>query len=185
MSLPKTRFGRIDDRTAQVRLRRATSADVPLLRRWDDKPHVIGATGADGGSDWNWEYELPREVTWRELLIGEVNGRPVGIMRVIDPQSEETHYWGGIESGLRAIDIWIGEEDDLGRGYGTQMMRVALDRCFSDTTVRAVLIDPLVSNTRAHRFYERLGFRRVDRRMFGNDDCYVYRLERSTWEAEK
>ena len=85
----------------QVRLRRATSADVPLLRRWDDKPHVIGATGADGGSDWNWEYELPREVTWRELLIGEVNGRPVGIMQVIDPQSEETHYWGGIESGLR------------------------------------------------------------------------------------
>jgi aminoglycoside 6'-N-acetyltransferase len=118
-------------------------------------------------------------------LIGEVNGRPVGIMQVIDPQSEETHYWGGIESGFRAIDIWIGEEDDLGRGYGTQMMRAALDRCFSDTTVRAVLIDPLVSNTRAHRFYERLGFRLVDRRMFGNDDCYVYRLERSTWEAEK
>jgi aminoglycoside 6'-N-acetyltransferase len=169
----------------QVRLRRATSADVPLLRRWDDKPHMIGATGADGGSDWNWEYELPREVTWRELLIGEVNGRPVGIMQVIDPQSEETHYWGGIESGFRAIDIWIGEEDDLGRGYGTQMMRAALDRCFSDTTVRAVLIDPLVTNTRAHRFYERLGFRLVDRRMFGNDDCYVYRLERSTWEAEK
>ena len=64
-----------------VGLRRATSADVPLLRRWDDKPHVIGATGADGGSDWNWEYELPREVTWRELLIGEVNGRPVASCR--------------------------------------------------------------------------------------------------------
>ena len=128
-----------------------------------------------------------REVTWRELLIGEVNGRPVGIMQVIDPQSEETHYWGGIENKeFRAIDISIGEEDDLGRGYGTQMMRAALDRCFSDTTVRAVLIDPLVSNTRAHQFSPRdLDFVSSIGGCFGNDDCYVYRLERSTWEAEK
>jgi aminoglycoside 6'-N-acetyltransferase len=151
------------------------------LRRWDAKPHVIYATGADGESDggWDWDYELPREVAWRELLIAESDGRSVGVLQIIDPQTEETHYWGDIESGLRAIDIWIGEEEDLGRGYGTQMMRLALARCFADQTVRAVLIDPLASNTRAHRFYERLGFRRVDRRTFGSDDCYVYRLERS------
>jgi hypothetical protein len=29
---------------------------------------------------------------------------------------------------------------------------------------------------RAHRFYERLGLRFVERRRFGNDDCFVYRL---------
>jgi aminoglycoside 6'-N-acetyltransferase len=40
----------------------------------------------------------------------------------------------------------------------------------------AVLIDPLASNTRAHRFYGRLGFRFVERRRFGQDDCFVYRL---------
>jgi aminoglycoside 6'-N-acetyltransferase len=175
----------VNQELRQVHLRRATSADVPLLRRWDDQPHVIAATGAGSGSDWNWEYELARDVTWRELLIGEVDGRPVGVMQIIDPLTEETHYWGGIEGGLRAIDIWIGEEDDLGEGYGTRMMRLALDRCFSDTAVHAVLVDPLASNTRAHRFYERLGFHRVDRRMFGDDDCCVHRLERSTWEAGK
>ena len=42
----------------------------------------------------------------------------------------------------------------------------------------AILIDPLASNTAAHRFYERLGFRYVERRQFGEDDCIVYRLER-------
>jgi RimJ/RimL family protein N-acetyltransferase len=54
---------------------------------------------------------------------------------------------------MRAIDIWIGEESDLGRGYGTEMMRLALDRCFADQAVKAVLLDPLTRNTRAHRFY--------------------------------
>jgi aminoglycoside 6'-N-acetyltransferase len=166
---------------ARVHLRRATPADAPLLRRWDRKPHVIFATGADaadGDGGWDWDCELPRDVAWRELLIGEVDGRPVGVLQIIDPQAEETHYWGDVESGLRAIDIWIGEEEDLGRGYGREMMRLALARCFADPSVHAVLIDPLASNIRAHRFYERLGFRRIDRRMFGSDDCFVYRLDR-------
>jgi aminoglycoside 6'-N-acetyltransferase len=40
------------------------------------------------------------------------------------------------------------------------------------------VIDPLASNVRAIRFYERLGFRAIERRMFGADDCLVMRLER-------
>jgi aminoglycoside 6'-N-acetyltransferase len=50
--------------------------------------------------------------------------------------------------------------------------------------VTAVLIDPLASNTRAHVFYQRLGFRFVERRQFGLDDCFVYRLERADWAAQ-
>jgi aminoglycoside 6'-N-acetyltransferase len=45
--------------------------------------------------------------------------------------------------------------------------------------VSAVLIDPLAGNTRVHRFYQRLGFRFVEARRFGEDDCLVYRLDRA------
>ena len=58
-----------------------------------------------------------------------------------------------------------------------------LRRCSADEAVKAILIDPLASNTRAHRFYERLGFRSVERRRFGDDDCVVYCLERESWQA--
>jgi aminoglycoside 6'-N-acetyltransferase len=162
-----------------MRLRRAHAADLPLLAHWNAQPHVIAATGDDGAVDWS--TELLRNPPWREFLIGEVDGRSFGFVQIIDPAEEETHYWGKVEANLRAIDIWIGEESDTGKGYGTRMMRLALQRCFVDPTVKAVLIDPLVSNTRAHRFYERLGFLPVERRMFGNDDCLVYRLERQAW----
>ena len=134
---------------------------------------------ADPNDDWQWETELGRELDWREHLIAEVDGRPIGFIQIIDPAREETRYWGEVEENLRALDIWIGEADFLGKGYGTQMMRLAIERCFAAPEVTAILIDPLASNTRAHRFYERLGFRRVGRRTFGKDDCYVYRLERS------
>mgnify|MGYP006290960907 CR=1 FL=1 len=80
------------------------------------------------------------------------------------------------------MDIWIGEESDLGRGYGTQMMHLALERCFQPPDVQAVILDTLVTNTKSHRFYERLGFTELDRRVFESEECFVYRLERREWE---
>jgi aminoglycoside 6'-N-acetyltransferase len=166
-----------------VSLRLAVPADIAVLRAWDRNAHVVAASGEDG--DFEWESEIPRTVPWREFLIAEVSGRPVGVMQIIDPAEEETHYWGDIEPNLRAIDIWIGEASDLGCGYGPVMMRQAITRCFTDPAVAAVLIDPLAANTRAHRFYERLGFVAVDRRLFGPDDCFVFRLDRDAWELDR
>lgn len=158
-----------------VTLRPATPGDLARLRRWDEQPHVVAS---DPNDDWDWETELRRTPDWREQLVAEADGRPVGVVQIIDPAREETRYWGDVPAGLRALDLWIGEADDLGRGIGTAMMRLALERCFADPDVEAVLLDPLASNTRAHRFYERLGFRAVERRRFGADDCVVYRLDR-------
>ena len=163
-----------------MNLRPATSADLNLLQYWDEQPHVIAA---DPNDDWHWEEELHRTPDWREQLIAEVEGRAIGFIQIIDPAREESHYWGDVADNLRAIDIWIGEATDLGKGYGTKMMQLALARCFANPVVTAVLLDPLVTNTRVHRFYERLGFRCVDRRQFGDDDCLVYRLNREDWHV--
>ncbi|MEG5061467.1 GNAT family N-acetyltransferase [Microcoleus sp. A2-C5] len=165
-----------------INLRPATPADLDLLRRWDEQPHVVNA---DPNDDWGWEIELDRTPDWREQLIAELDGRAIGFIQIIDPALEDSHYWGDVAANLRAIDIWIGEKTDLGKGYGTQMMQLALVRCFSDSAVTAVLIDPLASNTRAHRFYERFGFQFVEPRRFGDDDCFVYRLNRADWHQEQ
>lgn len=163
---------------ALMKLRSATPDDLAMLRYWDKQPHVIASNPND---DWSWETELGKNPDWRELLIAEVDGRPIGFLQIIDPAREEDHYWGDVAENLRAIDIWIGEAADLGKGYGTKMMRLALARCFADPEITAVLIDPLAGNTRAHRFYQRLGFRFVERRRFGLDDCFVYRLDRADY----
>ena len=120
---------------------------------------------------------------WREQLIAEADGVPIGFVQIIDPAEEESHYWGDAPANLRAIDIWIGEEAYLGRGHGTEIMRMAIDRCFAPPEVTAIIIDPLVSNTRSHRFYQRLGFAPIERRSFGADDCLVHRLDRAAWTS--
>ena len=174
--------------TDTLRLRPATPADAELLAAWDREPHVIACSTDDpeaevafGGIEWREELGGQSGISF--YRIAEVGGRPIGVMQICDPHAEPTHYWGEIEPGLRAIDIWIGPRDALGRGWGTEMMRQALDACFADPEVHGIVIDPLASNVEAHRFYQRLGFRPEGRRMFGDDDCLVHRLTRADWEA--
>jgi aminoglycoside 6'-N-acetyltransferase len=158
-----------------VTLRPAAPADLATLRRWDQDPEVRRSLV---DSDWQWETELPKHPAWREWLIAEAGGRPVGFIQIIDPENEESQYWGCMKPGHRAIDIWIGEPDARNRGYGAQMMELAIERCFADPAVHTILLDPLESNAAARRFYERLGFEYVVSRCFGNDTCSVYKLTR-------
>src|SRR5688572_26965740 len=104
-------------------LREATIGDVHLVKHWDEQQHVIDS---DPDDDWNWDEELRRTPSWRLQLIAELNGRAIGIVQIINPAQEESHYWGDISEGYRAIDIWIGLEQDLGKGYGAEMMRQSL-----------------------------------------------------------
>ena len=175
----------------RVTLRPANLDDVALLRRWDREPHVIAATTDEADAQVahetdDWSYELALQSEAYAYFIAERDGRPIGAMQVIDPHAEPTHYWGEIAPNLRAVDIWIGEVGDLGRGYGEQMMRQMLQRCFATPEVTAVLIDPLTSNIRAHKFYQRLGFVPQGRRTFnaGEDDCLVHELSRAQWRKQ-
>ena len=166
-----------------MRLRPAVRDDVPLLKEWDNHDHVRAAYGGDAWYDW--EREIPRMENWGEILIAEKDGPPIGVIDIIDPSKEPSQYWGKVGPGYRAIDIWIGEASNLGRGYGSQMMTLALDRCFESPIVHEILIDPLDRNHRAKRFYERLGFTFVELRKFDTENCAIYRLDRSTYFARK
>ena len=134
------------------------------------------------GTAWSDEIAANSDATW--YYIAELDGRPVGAMQVIDPHAEPTHYWGDIEPNLRAVDIWIGDAADRNKGLGALMMDAVIDACFADSAVTAIIIDPLNSNTDAHRFHRRLGFKSVGRRLFNSeDDCLVHRLERADWRG--
>lgn len=143
-----------------------------MLKLWDLDDDV----GYSGGEDdhYDWDTELLRSVPWREFLIAELDDVPIGMVVLIDVLREESRYWGGdAPRDSWAIDIWIGAAEHRSRGYGTAMMKKALDRCFGHHGASCVLIDPLRSNLRAIAFYRRLGFRDVGPRRFGGDDCLV------------
>jgi aminoglycoside 6'-N-acetyltransferase len=172
----------VETSSGLLTIRQAVQSDVPHFEAWDRDPGVIACATDDPQADEafgvSWADEISANGPVSCYYVAELNGRPVGAMQVIDPHREPTHYWGEIATNLRAIDIWIGAPEDRGRGIGAAMMRAVIERCFADGA-DAIVIDPLASSIRAHRFYERLGFRFVERREFGGDDCFVYRLDRA------
>lgn len=162
-----------------IAFREATSSDIPLLKHWDQQSHVI----ASDPEEWDWEDDFRRNDPAVQKYIAELDGRPIGFIQIMDPQLEETHYWGEIGEGYRAIDIWIGEASDLNKGHGTTMMKMAMEMCFENPEVHTILIDPLITNLDAHRFYRRLGFQFVEERELGGDDCFVLEFKRVNFES--
>jgi aminoglycoside 6'-N-acetyltransferase len=160
-----------------IELRPMRLDDVAWLVRWDDDPDVAAALGGRGADWYDWGTELTRTVAWRELLIAEEDGRPVGFVQLTDAAEEESHYWGDIEPGTWTIDIWLGSPDDRGRGVGTEVMRQAIARNFTHHGASRIVIDPHVTNRRAISFYERLGFQHLEQRNFGDDRSAVMVLQ--------
>jgi aminoglycoside 6'-N-acetyltransferase len=172
----------------RVTLRRAATEDARWLDLWDTDADVIACSTDDPSAtiafeDTEWAEELAAQDEHSQYFIGEVDGRPIGAMQICDPHLETSHYWGEIAPNLRAVDIWIGTPADRGKGFGGEMMRLALDKCFADARVIGIVIDPLASNERAHRFYRRVGFKPTGRRSFGGDECLVHELTRRDWLA--
>lgn len=173
--------------TRSLTIRRAIPKDAGLLSVWDEKPHVRAATSDDPSikEDWDWVAELAPRDDGTEFFIALLDDHPIGYLCCIDPARERTGYWGPIGPDLRALDIIIAEEAFLGQGYGTEMMVWMINRCFSDPAVKAILIDPLASNFRAHRFYKRLGFTFQYRHQFdATSDCHVMKLTRANWSHQ-
>jgi aminoglycoside 6'-N-acetyltransferase len=174
-----------DTPSADLHLRRATPADAEILSQWDAKPHVQAAVSNNGcsGFDADWPVELDQRSDGTEFFIAEVDCKPIGALQIIDPAREHSHYWGAVATNLKAIDIWIGEEDYLGKGFGGRMMTFAVEYAFTESEVAAILIDPLSNNLKAHRFYCRFGFKFMERRQFdAESDCFVFKLTRSDWQ---
>ena len=70
----------------------------------------------------------------------------IRFLQLTDASEEESHYWGDIEPGAWALDIWIGSPDDRGHGLGAEVMKLALGSVFDQHGAEMLVIDPAVDN---------------------------------------
>ncbi|MBH5385333.1 GNAT family N-acetyltransferase [Bradyrhizobium diversitatis] len=130
-----------------------TTADMPLIRRWLDAPHV---------AEW-WHDPETLEFVGGDLdhpdlaqFIVSKDGRPLAYLQCY--QLGEWHLgFGPQPMGTRGLDQFIGEADMLGCGHGSAFIRAFTDELFARGVPR-IVIDPSPANTRAIRAYEKAGF---------------------------
>lgn len=83
------------------------------------------------------------------IICEKASGRDIGSVYFRDIDREQ----------LRAeYGIFIGEDDAVGKGYGTQAAKLALEYAFEELKLNSVFLRVFADNTGARKSYERAGF---------------------------
>ena len=155
--LPDLRIA--DAADLDVLLMALTRPDLPLVGSWLRAPQV---------SRW-WS---PPDQALRDIaghlacatvapFLACADGQPVGYVQIYHANPDP--FWAGhdLPRETFGLDLFIGETDMLGRGWGPRLIALALRRLFAMPEVARVHIDPDPENAIAIRAYEKAGFRRV------------------------
>lgn len=133
---------------------------LPLYVRWMNDPEVTRGLGRSG------PFTLDMEERWYEQASNQYAGphftiyelatsRPIGTTGLADVDPRR---------GLATFGISIGEKSCWNRGYGTETTRLVLDYAFNIMGLHNVMLSVYSFNARAHRAYEKAGFRVIGRR---------------------
>jgi aminoglycoside 6'-N-acetyltransferase len=132
-----------------------TEADLPLMRRWLEMPHVE-----------NWWGEPDEQFALVSGDIGEPamqqfivhsDERPIGYIQSYNPVNWHGHGFGEQPTGTLGIDQFIGELDMVGRGHGSAFIRQFIEQLLAGGAPR-IVTDPDPGNARAIRAYQKAGF---------------------------
>lgn len=142
-----------------VRLRLMTAGDTAKIVAWRNRDFVRNnfiyqeLFTEEGHLCWIREQVEPGYVV--QFIICLADGREIGSVYFRDIDREK---------GTAEYGIFIGEEDALGRGYGTAAAGQALAYAFAKLKLRKVFLRFLADNIGARKSYEHVGFRLTDRR---------------------
>src|ERR1700722_20069871 len=109
-----------------------SAADLPMIRRWLEAPHV-----AQWWGDPDEQHALVSEDLEHPAMdqfIVAIGDRPFAYLQCYDPRA-----WPNIASvahpnGTRVIDQFIGEADMIDRGHGSALIRSFVDRLLEEGT---------------------------------------------------
>jgi aminoglycoside 6'-N-acetyltransferase len=110
-------------------------------------------------------------------------GRPIGYLQVYHANDEP--LWAGHDLPRETFgaDLFIGEDDCLGRGLGPRFLRLTIARLFELPAVARVHIDPDPSNAIAIEAYARAGFRGRGEISTPDGRALYMAIERSDYSA--
>jgi aminoglycoside 6'-N-acetyltransferase len=130
-----------------------------LLLRWLSTPHA---------QEWWGEPDAELRLSYavedgeHEPYIACVDGVPIAYIQAWWPTKHPDYPWQhGMTATTRGIDITIGDEHNLGKGYGPLIIKHFCAKLFAEGATR-LIIDPDKTNTRAVNAYLKAGFTPYD-----------------------
>jgi|GEM_PF-1503565 len=133
-----------------------------LLYDWIAQPHV--AAWWSDPHDWEiflQKYSEKIESPYRGCFIIEIDQQPIGYIQWY--QANKFPEWQNQPDGTYGVDLYIGNLEFIGKGYGTQIVKQFVRLLLKKPNVTNIIANPDISNTAAIRCYEKAGFKKSQR----------------------
>jgi aminoglycoside 6'-N-acetyltransferase len=139
--------------------------DFSLVSLWLHKPHVKkwwpdpqetldeiekkygGPIGGDDPTD---------------VYIAEIDGKPIGFIQSYMVSDYPEHAQSIQLDNSVGVDLFIGEEDLIGKGYGTMLLKQFIEKVIRKEygNASSVVADPEVANKASVRAFQKAGFQK-------------------------
>jgi RimJ/RimL family protein N-acetyltransferase len=145
----------------EMRFRRLTEADLPMLMEWLARSHVAARWDSCASMEELHAEYLPclDDPSAAACYLAYVDDRPVGFMQsYIAIHSGDVWWPEEHDPGVRGVDLFVADERRLSEGLGTRMLKEFGALLFEDAAATKIQGDPSVDNPRAIRCFEKAGF---------------------------
>lgn len=157
---------------------------LDIYFKWVEKPHVKETWFLEGYASPDYIHEVIKGNGYDFGFIATVDHRPVGYVVYSDLYSyakldaAPKGVFTKEPRGSYSFDLFIGEEDCLGRGIGTRIVESFCDKLFDLPSVRRIVIDPSTDNLRAIACYRKVGFKDIGTAHDGVTSVMILEMER-------
>lgn len=164
--------------------RNLEETDLNLLVHWMKLPHVAQWWGPESlmtDIDLKQKYLDYLNLKTVHPFIITLGHQPIGYIQFYGATKADNNGWQEPE-GSYGVDLFIGETDLLGKGYGTLIVKNFIDFLFTEHHATMIIIDPDPENIRAIRCYEKVGFTPIGLRETIEGIHLLMELTRGEWE---
>ena len=142
-----------------------TKEDLPLFFRWVQSTHISKWWKSNTYEKFEKTYN-PQALASNHVFpfIIQIDGKPIGYIQYYLADKADNGWWGiQIEdiTGNIGIDMISGETDFIGKGYGSTILKLFIEKIYKETSATKIITDPDPNNLAAIRFYEKVGFRKI------------------------
>ena len=168
-----------------IQFKPMTESDIPQWLAWTEKPYVKDVWFISGYETREAIYQKVKGNGYTYPFILMIDDKAVGYIQGEDlyrlrlARSDIKGPFSQEEPGTFCIDIFIGEEEYLNKGYGTHLIKKFVEKLFKEFKAEKILIDPAASNKRAIRCYEKAGFSFLRKDWDGITECCILKIDKN------
>lgn len=165
--------------TMKITFRIFTEHDIPLFKQWAQLPHVKDVWFIDGYHPLEYFTQKLANNTYDFPFLILLDQQPIGYIQACDLYAyrlfavKPAGVFTNEAPGTFCMDLFIGDERLLNRGYGTMIVKQFIEKLTTEFKATKILIDPSVDNKRAIRCYEKAGFNAVRIEFDGMTDVQI------------